>query len=362
MSERGVDPIDLSWQQQAVVDFLSRGDSYGTAGEQVEQIVTHCSIIFLIGNRAYKLKRAIRFASLDYTTRQRREQACQAELVLNRRTAPELYLAVRSINRGEAGRLSFDVADTPVDHVVVMRRFEQETRLDVMAEAGQLTTELMQGLGHTIARFHEKASPTRAFGGRHGVRGAVEENHRELARVAPILRADMLPALRGKTIAVLEALALLLDERQSRGKVRRCHGDLRLANICLFAGRPILFDCIEFSDELSCIDTLYDLAFLLMDLHVRGQGDLAEAVLAGYQQTAGEADEGRLLPLFLSMRAATRTWALAAGALRQSDPCEAQRRLASARRHLAASYCFLRHPPPWFHRGLTWVNAQTGME
>jgi uncharacterized protein len=347
MTDRGHDPIDLSWRQQAVVDFLSRSESYGMAGEAVEQIATHCSLIFLIAGRAYKLKRAISFASLDYTTRQQREQACHAELVLNRRTAPDLYLGVRSIARTSDGRLAFGTSGRPVDHVVVMRRFQQDARFDSLAEAGRLTVGLMQSLGHVIGPFHAKASPTRALGGRHGVRKAIEENQRELTRLAHVLRSDTLPALRGKTIAALEGLAPLLDERRDRGLVRRCHGDLRLADICLFDGCPVPFDCIEFSDCLSCTDTLYDLAFLLMDLHVRGHSNLAAAVLVSYWQISGEADEDRVLPLFLSMRAATRSWALADGALRQSDPCEAERRLASARRHLAISYRFLRQPPAW---------------
>jgi aminoglycoside phosphotransferase family enzyme len=338
---------DLAWQQQNVVDFLSRGASYGFPGAQVDRIVTHCSVIFLVRDRAYKLKRAIRFAALDYTTESLRRRACRAELALNRRTAPDLYLAVRSINHGDDGSLAFDGPGAPVDHVVVMRRFAQTDQFDRMAQAGRLTPELMRALGHGIAHFHLAAAATRAHGGRHAILQGIDENDRELALVAHVLGARALSAHRGRTIARLETLAPLLDRRRDQGFVRRCHGDLRLANICLFGGQPTLFDCIEFSDELSCIDVLYDLAFLLMDLHVRGYGNLAALVLSSYHQKAGQTDEFALLPLFLSMRAATRSWALAGGAQRQSDANEAERRLTLARRYLAASYRFLRASPAW---------------
>ena len=123
--------------------------------------------------------------------------------------------------------------------------------------------------------------------------------------------------------------------------MRRCHGDLRLANICLYAGRPTLFDCIEFSDEIGCIDVLYDLAFLLMDLQLRGRGDLGNVVFNAYLDLAPETDGLRALPLFLALRAATRSYALAGSAGRRTDPQEAARLLAFARRHIDAGIEFL---------------------
>ena len=109
-----------------------------------------------------------------------------------------------------------------------------------------------------------------------------------------------------------------LDQRRADGSVRRCHGDLRLANICLYNGHPTPFDCIEFSEQISCIDVLYDLAFLLMDLQVRGRGDLANAVFNAYLDHAHETKGLQALPLFLSLRAATRSYAMAGAAGRRT--------------------------------------------
>jgi len=340
-------PVDASCQQRDVISFLSQPSSYGRLATPVEQVISHYSIVFLVGDRAYKLKRAIRFASVDYTTRELRERACRAELALNRLFAPRLYLDVLSINRSRAGSLTFGGPGDPVDHVVLMRRFAQADQFDRLADQGRLTHEMMRDLGCSIARFHSVAAPTPAFGGQRGIRLAIEDNHRELMRVAAVLPSASIGLLRQRSLEAVQPLAALLDLRRDQGKVRRCHGDLRLANICLFEGRASAFDCIEFSDEIGCIDVLYDLAFLLMDLHVRGQGDLAAIVLSTYEETADGPEDLRLMPLFLSVRAATRSYALAGGAMRQHDPREAARRLAQARRHLAASHRLLRAPPRW---------------
>lgn len=295
--------------QDAVIAFLSDPASLGLATGGVERIETHCSIVFLAGDRAYKLKRAIRYSSLDYTTREARRAACEAELVLNRRTAPELYLSVRSINRDADGGLAFDGPGSALDHVVVMRRFAQSDLFDRLLEAGRLTAEVTRDLGFAVARFHLAAETAPAFGGSDAIRRVIADNERELRLVAPALDGITVETLSGRAHLALDTVAALLDQRRTGGKVRRCHGDLRLANICLWAGRPTLFDCIEFSDEIGCIDVLYDLAFLLMDLELRGRGDLGNAVFNAWMDLAPETDGLRALPLFLALRAATRSYA-----------------------------------------------------
>ncbi len=327
--------------QADVIAFLSDPTRYGLDEGSVERIDTHCSIVFLVADRAYKLKREIHYSSLDYTTLEARRSACEAELVLNRRTAPELYLGVRSINRDAKLGLAFDGPGPAVDYVVVMRRFAQPDLFDGMEESGRLTPELMHSLGDTVARFHLAAETTPGFGGSEAIRRVIVDNDRELERVAPELNGAAVGDLSSRTQATLERVAALLDQRRAEGKVRRCHGDLRLANICLWCGRPTPFDCIEFSDEIGCIDVLYDLAFLLMDLHVRGRGDLGNAVFNGWLDRMPDTSGLRVLPLFLALRAATRSYALAGAASRQTNPRQAARRLSLARRHIHVGMDFL---------------------
>src|SRR5262245_59241050 len=139
--------------QRDVIDFLGRPSSYGAAVERVEVIETHASIVFLAGERAYKLKRAVAYPYLDFSTAERRRVACDAELYLNRRTAPGLYIEVRALTRTAHGHVTFGGAESPVDWVVVMRRFDQALVFDELAKSGQLSRSLMTELTGRIVAF-----------------------------------------------------------------------------------------------------------------------------------------------------------------------------------------------------------------
>ncbi len=330
--------------QDEIIEFLSDPRSYGS-DQPVERIETHCSIVFLAGEFAYKLKRAIRYASLDYTKPELRRIACEAELRLNRRTAPDMYLNVRSIARSAAGVLVFDGTEPALDYVVVMRRFAQSDLLEAMAERAKLTPELMVALGHAVAEFHQAAEPRPNYGGSDAIRRVIADNDRELAKVAAELDGAAVGTLSTRARHAVDVVAPLLEQRRLEGKVRCCHGDLRLANIVLLGNRPTLFDCIEFSDEIGCIDVLYDLAFLLMDLLLRDRADLANIVFNTYLDIVPETNGLRALPLFLSLRAATRGYALAGSASRRK-PRQAARLLALAHRHIDAGIAFVTSHQP----------------
>ncbi|MDA7086354.1 phosphotransferase [Pseudomonas sp. SA3-5] len=327
--------------QQEVIAFLACPQSYDAPGDEVELIETHGSLIFLHGQRAYKLKRAIAYAALDFLSLDSRERACQAELRLNRRTAPDLYLEVRSINRAADGSLSFNGGGQVLDWVVVMRRFAQDALFERMALDGRLSLDLMDRLGAQIARFHASAELTPAFGGAAGIRQAIEDNHHELRLYLAQLDAVAVDALHHDSRAALEQLAGLLEQRRREGRVRRCHGDLRLANICLYEGRPTLFDGIEFSEQIACIDVLYDLAFVLMDLRQHGLPGHADRLLQRYLEHSALAEDCRPLPLFLSLRAATRCFTLASGALRLSEPQARAEKTAQAQALLNQANVYL---------------------
>ena len=330
-----------SLNQNTAIDFLSKPASYGLIRDTVERVDTHCSIVFLAGDYAYKLKRAIRFASLDYTTIEARKAAVQAELILNRRTAPDLYLATRTISHGDDGRVTFDGTGPTLDYVVVMRRFDQTGLFDALERKGRLTAGLMREVGEMVAQFHVGAQQMPKFGGSEAIARVIVDNERELNQAAPLLGNTPISSWGNLARAALTRLGPLLDRRREDGKVRRCHGDLRLANICLWNGRPTLFDCIEFSDDISCIDVLYDLAFLLMDLKLRDRDDLARATLDAYLKQAPEWDGVPAMQLFLSLRAATRAYALANAARRRRRAMEAARLAVFAQSHMCAAVQFL---------------------
>jgi aminoglycoside phosphotransferase family enzyme/predicted kinase len=325
--------------QRDVIDFLRRPSSYGAAVERVDIVETHVSLVFLAGDRAYKLKRAVKYPYLDFSTAERRQAACEAELALNRRTAPELYLEVRALYRNAGGGAGFSNAAPAVDWIVVMRRFHQADLFDELARTGRLTASLMTELAGHIAAFHQTAEPRLDGGGAAALTAVAETNHRCLmaARKAGFA-GERIVEVRQKSLERLAAIGDLLDRRRGQGKVRRCHGDLHLRNVCLFEGKPTLFDCLEFSDELASVDVLYDLAFLLMDLEHRGLSDFANLSLNRYLDLTGEDDGLAALPLFLASRAAIRAHVTATALERTAKPELA----AEGRRYLDLSLRFLR--------------------
>jgi aminoglycoside phosphotransferase family enzyme/predicted kinase len=330
--------------QSAVIAFLSDGASYGMVGTTVDRVTTHCSMIFLVGDRAFKLKRAVKYSYLDYSTLRQRERYCRAELALNRRTAPAIYLGLRKVTRKAAGVLAFDGVGEVLDWVVEMRRFNEATLFDRLAEAGRLDDETIRRLADAIAAFHEAAEVTPERGGSAALQRTLAINDENLRIAAPLDRA-LIDAWHDHSRAHFARVAPLLDERRARGKVRCCHGDLHLGNVCLFEGRPTLFDAIEFNDDFSCIDVLYDAAFLLMDLVDRRLSGTAGLAFNRYLDRTGDDDGLPALPLFMSVRAAVRAHVLAA--LQHSTMgIEADRAAARARVYLRLAVALLAPHPP----------------
>ncbi|WP_425284073.1 AAA family ATPase [Hyphomicrobium facile] len=285
--------------QSEVIAFLS------SLSDVAERHDTHISIIILSGRRAYKLKRSVCFPYLDFSTAGQRLAACQRELELNRRTAPSLYVAVRRITREDGGRLTFDGSGELVDSVVEMVRFDQRDLFSQIAERNELGPALLTKTALAIADFHREAAIDHRRPGSE-IMATVLRMNSESIRAAGIFSADEVHALEMAFKATLDRLAWLLDERERSGKVRRCHGDLHLRNICLLDGYPTLFDCLEFDEDLATIDVLYDLAFLLMDLWNRGLRAEANWVFNRYFDAADEDDGVALLPFFMAVRASVR--------------------------------------------------------
>jgi len=335
--------MDMAAQRE-VIAFLSDPASHG--GAAVERIDTHISSLFLIGQRVFKLKRAVRLPFLDFTAPEERHRCCLAELTRNRPNAPSLYLGVAAITRAAGGGLEFDGTGPALDWVVVMRRFAEETRFDHLAAAGRLDNDLLDGLTDAVVACHASAPPCPDQGGAAALAEVIHGNHAALLAAAPAgLDPTAIEALTAASQAALDGLAPRLERRRAEGRVRACHGDLHLGNICLVEGRPTLFDAIEFRDDYIMIDPLYDLAFLLMDLVQRGLGGGASRVMNRYLDRTGDYDGAPALPLFLSLRAAIRAHVTATIAL--AAPAEARARLGDeARSYLATARAALTPPTP----------------
>jgi aminoglycoside phosphotransferase family enzyme len=275
--------------QQAVIDFLAAPSTHG--GTEVTRVDTHAAAVFLAGQRVLKIKRAVRFPFLDFSTLNKRKAACEAELAVNRPYAPAIYKRVVAITREADGRLTLGGTGEPVEWAVEMVRFDETATLDHLAARGAIDDVLADKLGRAVAAAHAKAPHAAAFGFAAMLAEIVTQNDAELRETPALFPPDQVAALTQKTRAALERVPPLLTARVRDGLVRRCHGDLHLGNIVLIDDAPVLFDAIEFDDRIATADVLYDLAFLLMDLIERGLAGAATIVLNRYlAATAREAD------------------------------------------------------------------------
>ncbi|MBD3728196.1 MAG: AAA family ATPase [Sphingomonadales bacterium] len=326
--------------QDEIIEFLLRPATYGIAGP-VERVETHIAVVFLAGERAYKLKRAVHLPYLDFSTPELRREMCEAELALNRRIAPELYIAVTPVGRMPDGGLQLGAGE-PVDWVVEMHRFDSDSLLVEVARRGELTPAMLRQLADRIARFHRSAAIGHRDDGAAHLREVIAGNRAAMMALPDaLLPHPRCARLLSASEEALDRLAPLLDRRASRGLVRHCHGDLHLANICLWRGEPTPFDCLEFDAELATTDVLYDVSFLLMDLCERGYGREACLLFNRWCDRMDEGDGLATLPLFLSLRAGIRAHVAASTAATMPEgPARAERQ-AQALDYLAAAEGFL---------------------
>lgn len=335
----------MNTDQRDVVAFLASPSTHG--GVPVERVETHASIVFLAGSRAWKLKRAVRYDYLDFSTPERRRAMCDAEFAINRRAAPTLYLGVVPVTLGTGGKLALGGSGEPVDWVLEMARFDQAGLFDRLAERQALDLALMPRLASAIADFHRDAAPRVDHGGKAGLAWVIDGNASDLAsRGANALDTDACARMTAAARAELERHAGLLEQRRLGGQVRQCHGDLHLRNLVLLDGRPTLFDAVEFNDEISCTDVLYDVAFLLMDLWRRRLPHHANAVWNGYLGETSNLDGLPLMPLFLSCRAAVRAKTSMTAARLQADAQASAELDAAACEYLVLAEHLLRPPLP----------------
>ncbi|TDX28784.1 hypothetical protein DFO67_109168 [Modicisalibacter xianhensis] len=296
---------------QALIQALSDAGCYDHPVEAIEIIETHISWVVLTGEYAYKLKKPLDFGSfLDFSTLDKRRRLCDQEVQLNRRLAPSLYLEVVPISgTHEAPRIND--ASAPFEYAVKMRQFSNRLLFSNLQASGDLSLELLDDLVDQLVVFHEDAQCLPDGGDDWGSREAMQRiMEREFALIAPRLEGDAdRRRLESLQTWVTEALERFDDEfarRRHEGHVRETHGDVHLGNAVRHEGRAMMFDGIEFNDELRWNDVGADLAFLLMDLDARGEEPFAHHVLNRYLELSGDYTLVRLLPFYKLYRALIR--------------------------------------------------------
>ncbi len=332
--------------QREVFAFMANPATHG--GAPVRRIDTHSAVVFLAGDRAFKIKRAVRYSYLDFSTLAQRKAACRAELEINRVFAPALYLRVVPVTREKNGSLRLAGDGDSVEWAVEMRRFDEAKTLDRLADENAIDLALADKLARVIAATHSR-SPL--FEGAPWI--AALARYIDEADAAFRTHPDLFDPAQAEELCqdsrrALAKLRPLLAARSAEGMVRRGHGDLHLANVALVDGAPMLFDAVEFSPLIAAGDVLYDLAFLLMDLVERGLSPAANVVLNRYlaeTRRSSDLDAVGALPFFMSLRAAIRASVTASRAA-VAAPADRDGARLSASKYFALACRLIRPAPP----------------
>jgi aminoglycoside phosphotransferase family enzyme/predicted kinase len=339
----GVKDLGAEPAQAEVVALLSDWAGHGPD----HHFTTHGAHVFIAGGDALKIKRAVRYAYLDFSTLELRRHACERELAVNRANAPQIYLGTVAITREADGRLAIGGAGEPVEWAVRMRAFDQADLLGARAAAGELDLATVKALANAVLAAHARAAVTVGADSAGRLGAVADQLIAGFAKHGSIFAEPEGQAFAHRVKAALARARPCLERRAAAGCVRRVHGDLHLDNVVLWQGAPVLFDAIEFDEDLATVDTLYDLAFLLMDLVHRGRRLSANRVLNRYLwRSDGDLDLEALIamPLFLGLRAGVRALVTAdklqlAGA--EADGGQREQ----PRAYLHAALAFLSPPP-----------------
>jgi aminoglycoside phosphotransferase family enzyme/predicted kinase len=347
---------------ERILADLSRPGAYPHVVSEIKVAQTHISAVFLAGDFAYKVKKPVDFGFLDYSTFERREQFCREELRLNRRLSPDVYLSLAGVVEGADGRLCIDPAPgeraEPLEWAVRMRRLLESDMLPALLEQRKVYKTDIRRIARRIAAFHAEAAvddESHSFGAPDQVEETVAGNLRHAEEAAgPLLTPEVYERLRGYISRFVNENRALLKRRAMDGKVRRCHGDLRLQNICLDPdlGDGIqIFDCIEFNARYQCVDVIADLAYLAMDLDLAGRADLRWDLVDEYREQTSDEDLAVLLPFYQCYRACVRGKIGMLAAAEAEIPEEKRREEAEIAHYafaLAQSYADGRERPKLF--------------
>ena len=304
--------LNLKQNLSPLIAAMLRPQFYPHNPSKVELRQTHISYVILAGPYVYKVKKAVKFDFLDYSTLENRRHFCEEEMRLNRRLAPNTYLATVRIGRAN-GDFFLDEKNLTdgqriVEYAVKMNRLPENRMLKTLVLDGAAKTTHILAVAKKLAAFHEKAPRENSarYGSLQAIASKLSENFRDTRRfVGQTIGRRSFDAIQDFNNAFLKANSDLLERRISAGRVRECHGDLRAEHICLIDAIEI-FDCVEFDESLRYGDVASEIGFLAMDLDFLGQPELSAKLENAYASAARDANLAALLPFYKCYRACVR--------------------------------------------------------
>ncbi len=293
--------------QKQVVEALLKPEAYDEDAGSIDLVQTHISFVFLTKSFVYKVKKAVNFGFLDFTTLEKRRFFCEKELELNRRLCRDMYLEVVPINKADAIRIKG--AGETVEYAVKMKRMPQNTMLSRLLEENKVDTKLVDRIAKTIADFHAKAeasNQTSEYGSLAIIGTNWKENFEQTEEyVGKTITAEEFTLIRQNVNAFLKNNKVLFKKRVTEGKIRDCHGDIHSDNIFV-ADQIYIFDAIEFNERFRYCDVAADIAFLAMDLDFKKRTDLSDFLIEKYVAYSSDQELLQLLPFYKCYRAYVR--------------------------------------------------------
>jgi uncharacterized protein len=281
---------------------------YPDAASQVEFIQTHISYIFLTESHAYKIKKPVNFGFLDFSTLRKRHHFLEQELVLNRRLAPEIYLNVLPLIVRQ-GNLQVGGEGKAIEYALQMVRLPQDLMMDEIAARRELTIAMIDKIVARLVPFYQEAA-TGARVNKFGDLAVIRYNHEEnFSQIQPFVGSALSAAAFHDMVKYannfMHKQAGLFAERIKAGKIRDCHGDLHMKNICLADG-VYIYDCIEFNPRFRYGDVAADIDFLAMDLDFHSYATLSDYFINRFSAASDDPDIIRLVNFYKCYRAVVR--------------------------------------------------------
>jgi len=299
--------VTIMPSQKDVVEALLKRETYEEDPGHIDMCQTHISFVFLTRNFVYKVKKAVNFGFLDFSTLEKRRFFCEKEVELNRRLCPDMYLNVASINKSET--IKVNGKGESIEYAVKMKRLPQEKIMTKLLEEGEVNGDLVDEIAKVIADFHAKAQTNERiseFGTLTTIGTNWTENFNQTEEyIGTTLTAEEFKMIREYVENFMNRKKLLFEKRVAEGKIRDCHGDIHSGNIFI-ADKIYIFDAIEFNDRFRYSDVVADIAFLAMDLEFRNRRDLSKVLVNKYIEYSGDHELTRLLSFYKCYRAYVR--------------------------------------------------------
>lgn len=284
-----------------LVTAMSRPDFYPHRPESVELIQTHISFVFITGDLVYKVKKAVDFGFLDFTTLEKRRENCLKEVTLNRRLAPEAYLGVEEISESDDGSLVLGPGRKVVEYAVKMIKLPEDRMLVNLLPQKKIEPQQMDAIARKVSAFHSQAETggdIDSFGSVEIIKKNHDENFAQTESFIGLTTVrEQYNFIRAYIYKFLQSQKELLDKRVKGRHIRDCHGDLHAEHVCM-ADSIVIYDCIEFNDRFRYSDTAADVAFLAMDLDFRGYPEFSREFVKAYLAYSGDSDLMQLLPFY----------------------------------------------------------------